>query len=110
MECLVPQLLLHRGELGDRRLEPIVLEQQTGLPGVRLEQANLLRTEPCLVVHVPDQHDPHRAAFAVQDGREGTGQPALLQQRARLLRASATPERDNALFGQDSAHEGGFDL
>ena len=105
---LVPQLLLERRELCDGCLEPIVLEEHTRMPRVRLEQPNVLGPEPRLVLGVADQHDPHRAAVAVQNGCESTSQAALLHQRTRPLRATPTPEHHNALLGEDGSHEHGL--
>ena len=45
MEGLVPQLLLEGGDLLERALEAVVLDQHAGVARVRLEHAEMLRAE-----------------------------------------------------------------
>ena len=102
------ELLLERCELGDRRLQPVVLQQDACVPRVRLQQPDILGTEPRLVVGVADQHDPDRPAIAVQHCCERTSQLALCHQRVRTPRAASPAQHDDAFLREDRAHKRGL--
>ena len=102
VEGLVPELGLEVGELGQRLLELLVLEQQRRVAREGAEELLVLLAERGdLVRPVADEEQPEEAVLALERGDDAVLETALGQVRAQLLQAPILADPHRAGGGAD---------
>ena len=99
---LVMELFLQLGDLGQRALQPSILEQDARMARERLQEGDVLARERA---HVPDpvadQHDPERALLTDEGAHQSIAETAGAEERFERMGRTPARKQDRMRRGGD---------